>query len=99
MSCSKLSGMSSLERKFQLLQFVNDIQLTCKDQAAFGLHWPIASERSVDLFCLLLNEAYPMQWSSSQEKYIKDCLCVDDEYDVERIIKNLQTVIMVMDRS
>ncbi len=30
----------------------------------------------------------PMKWSSLQYKYTKDCLCVDDEYDVERIIKD-----------
>ncbi len=29
-----------------------------------------------------------MKWSSSQDKYTKDCLSVDEEYDVERIIKN-----------
>ena len=28
----------------------------------------------------------PMQLFWSQDKYTKDCLSVDDEYDVERII-------------
>ena len=42
-----------------------------------------------------LTGTLPMQWSFSQDKYTKDCLCVEsvddagDGYDLERIIKNL----------